>query len=79
MGNCANNCVSPVNQSKSGKSVVNIALDFATITAADRTQSTVESAIQGYVGILLDILCGSVRPIKELASPPLAKGNSVAK
>jgi hypothetical protein len=67
------------NQSKSGKPVVSIALDFATITATDRIQSPVNSTIQGYVGILLDILCGSVRPITELASPPLVKGSSVAK
>jgi hypothetical protein len=79
MGNGANNCVLPVNQSKSGKPVVAIALAFETIAETDRTQFPVESAIQGYVGILLDILCGSVRPITELASPPLAKGSSVAK
>jgi len=79
MGNCANNYVLPVDQSKFGKPVVAIALDFTTITVADQTQSPVESANQGYVGILLDILCGSVRPIKELASPPPAKGSSVAR
>jgi uncharacterized membrane protein YagU involved in acid resistance len=39
----------------------------------------VKSAVQGYVGILLDILCGTVQPIKELAFPPRVKDNSVAK
>ena len=44
-----------------------------------RSQSLAESVIKHSVSILRDILCGSMRPIKELASPPLAKGNSVGR
>jgi len=79
MVNCANNCVLLGGQSKFGKLVVAIVLDFKTITVADQIQSSVESANQGCVGILLDILCGSVSPIKELGSPLPAKGRSLVR
>jgi hypothetical protein len=79
MDNCANNYILLGGESKFGKLVVAIVLDFKTITVAGQTQSSVESANQSCVGILLDILCGSVCPFKELVSPLPAKDNSLAK
>ena len=79
MDNYANNFVLLGGQSKFGKLVVAIVLDFKTITVADQIQSSVESANQGYVGILLDILCGSTCSVKEPVSPLPAKGSLLAR
>jgi hypothetical protein len=58
MDNCANSHVLLGGQSNLGIPVVAIVLDFKTITVADQTRFSAESASHGCVGILLDILCG---------------------
>ena len=79
MGVSANKCVLLVKQSKSNKPGVDKAKGFETLTVAVRSQSLAKSIIQDGISILRDIFCGSIRSIKELASAPRAKGNSVAR
>ena len=79
MGMNAKISVLPVNKANHISQLVDLPINFETITTANQVQFSVESVIQDSIGIHQDILCGSVRPIKEIGSRPPVKGSSVAK